>query len=452
MTQFLRKAKMPVSAKSLFDWHARPGAFERLVPPWDDIEVVHSDHSIKDGARLIMRIQKGPAHVTWEALHHDFIDGERFTDTQVRGPFARWVHTHRVETEGDHSVLIDDVDYALPLEPISEVAAGQTKAVLDRMFDFRHRRTFDDLTRHALYKDNEPMKIAITGASGLIGKALTAFLTTGGHDVHPLVRRSAKPGQILWDIRDQTIDAAALEGMDAVIHLAGEPITGRWTDEKKARIRESRVAGTTLLATTLAGLKNPPKVFVSTSAVGFYGDRGAGELDETSGVGTGFLANVCKAWEDAAQPAADAGIRVVHPRIGIVLSPKGGALKELLLPFKLGAGGVVGSGDQYMSWISLDDIVGAFLHVIQNDELSGPVNFTGPKPVPNRAFAKTLGHVLHRPSFIPLPAAAVKLAMGEMGETLLLEGANVVPKKLQISGFKFLHPSLEIALRAELGL
>ncbi len=452
MTRFLRTSALPFSARELFNWHARPGAFERLVPPWDDIEVVHSDNSIEDGARLVMKIHKGPASVTWEASHHDFIDGRQFVDTQVRGPFSKWVHTHRFEETDGGSVLIDDVEYELPLHPVSGIAAAQTKAVLDRMFDFRHRRTLDDLTRHAPYLDQTPMKIAITGASGLIGTALTAFLTTGGHEVHALVRSQPKPGEIQWDIKNQTIDAAGLEGMDAVIHLAGESITGRWTDEKKQRIRDSRTLGTELLAKTLAGLKKPPKVFVSTSATGFYGDRGETQLDETSKAGDGFLADVCKAWENAAQPAKDAGIRVVHPRIGIVLSPKGGALKELLTPFKLGVGGVVGSGEQYMSWITLDDIVGAFLHVLKNDDLSGPVNFTAPNPAQNREFTKTLGQVLSRPTFIPLPAAAVKLGMGEMGKALLLDGQRVMPKQLQSSGFKFLHPTLKAALQAELGL
>lgn len=449
---FTAAVDLPVPVEDLYAWHARPGAFERLVPPWENISVVRSDNAITDGSELVMRIHKGPTWVTWVAHHSDHIPKTQFVDTQVQGPFGYWRHRHLFEPTPGGSRLTDEIHYALPVIPTNLPTQGLVEPMLARMFRFRHRRTLDDLTRHARFKDKPPMKIAISGASGLIGSALKAFLTTGGHQVFSLVRGKPGPNQIAWDPARNTIDSDALEGMDAVIHLAGESISGRWTPEKKRKILESRTRGTELLARTLARLAEPPRVFVSASAIGYYGNRGDAPLDETSSRGEGFLAEVCELWEDAARPAENAGIRVVHPRIGIVLSPSGGALKELLLPFKLGAGGPVGDGRQYMSWITLDDLLGAFLHVIQNDDLRGPVNFTAPNAVQNRDFARTLAGLLNRPGFLPLPATAVKLAMGEMGQALLLDGARVLPDKLQRSGFQFLHPTLETGLRAELGL
>lgn len=456
MRTFEKSIALPVSAQTLFDWHARRGAFERLAPPWENIQVVRSDHSITDGSVLTMRIRKGPAAVQWKALHKDYVEGRQFVDEQVEGPFKYWKHTHRFEPNRDGSSrLIDHIDYELPFSAVSEAVAGrQTESQLERMFRFRHRRTRDDLARHALYSHTEPMKVAITGASGLIGNALGAFLSTGGHEVFPMVRSKPEPNsnEIEWNIKEDRIDRQSLEGIDVLVHLAGEPIAGRWTEEKKKRILNSRIEGTQLVAETLAGLSHGPETLISTSAVGYYGDRGDETITENSDAGSGFLAEVCQAWEESANPAREAGIRVVHPRIGVVLSPEGGALEQMLTPFKMGAGGVVGSGDQYMSWITLDDIVGAMLHIMNTPELEGPVNLTAPNPVTNREFTRTLGKVLHRPTIIPLPEWGVKMAFGEMGEKLLLEGAKVMPTRLVESGFDFLHTDLEAGLKAELGL
>ncbi|MFT7581739.1 MAG: hypothetical protein ACI9MR_003417, partial [Myxococcota bacterium] len=405
---------IPVPAAALYRWHAQPGALIRLTPPWERVEVVEKGEGIDPGARVVMRVRLGPLKKTWEALH---IAPEAlpagalgFADEQVKGPFASWVHQHRMLPAGAAaSTLEDEVHYTLPLEPVSRWVAGWfVRRKLRRMFAFRHRRTLHDVMRH-FTAEVSPMRIAISGASGLIGTALTGFLQTGGHTVVPLVRGTAGPGEIAWSVKDQTIDAAALEGFDAVIHLAGAPVAdGRWTDARKTLIRDSRVDGTRLLATALAGLERKPKVFVSASAVGFYGDRAAEPLDEDSAPGTGFLADVCAAWEAAAEPARTAGIRVVHPRIGVVLSPQGGALDKMLTPVKFGVAGKIGDGKQYMSWIALDDVLGAMLHIIATDAIEGPVNFTAPTPVTNKAFMKTLGRVLRRPTVLPLPAFAVK--------------------------------------------
>jgi uncharacterized protein (TIGR01777 family) len=249
------------------------------------------------------------------------------------------------------------------------------------------------------------------------------------------------------------VDESKMDGVDAVVHLAGENIAaGRWTEERKKRIRESRVVGTQRLCETLGRLTNKPKVVVVASAIGFYGARNDEVLTETSPAGEGFLPEVCEAWEASAQPAIDAGIRVVHPRIGVVLAAKGGALATMLPAFKMGVGGRVGSGKQYMSWVSLDDVVGIIHHLIFTDDISGPVNAVAPNPVTNAEFTKALGRVLRRPTLLPVPKTAIKMLFGEMGEKLVLQGARVIPDKLQKSGFEFLHTDLETALRAELGI
>ncbi len=297
------------------------------------------------------------------------------------------------------------------------------------------------------------MKVLVSGSSGLIGSALLPFLTARDHTVHRLVR-SARPSQVdvAWDPSAARIDATRLSGIDAAVHLAGESIAGgRWTAQRKARIRDSRVEGTRLLAEALGQSPQPPKVLVCASAVGFYGDRGSEQVDEESASGEGFLAEVCREWEAAAAPAAARGIRVVHLRIGVVLSAAGGALATMLTPFRLGLGGVVGSGDQYMSWIALDDVVGAIYHALITQALSGPVNAVAPTPVTNREFTKTLGRVLSRPTLLPIPAFAARLAFGEMADELLLSSTRVAPTKLQATGYRFRFPELEGALRHLLG-
>jgi len=297
------------------------------------------------------------------------------------------------------------------------------------------------------------MKILVSGSSGLIGSQLVPFLEAGGHEVMRLVRRGASgDDEIHWDPAAGSIDGEALAGLDAVVHLAGENIAaGRWNDELKRRIRTSRVEGTRLLCESLAELQTPPPVLVCASAVGFYGDRGNAELDEESEPGTSFLPDVCREWEAAADPARRRGVRVVSLRLGVVLSRDGGALEKMLGPFKLGAGGVIGGGRQYWSWIAIDDVVGAIQHAITCEALNGPVNCVAPNPVTNREFTKTLGRVLGRPTLVPLPAFAARLALGEMADALLLASARVLPKRLQETGYKFRHPELESALLNALG-
>lgn len=298
------------------------------------------------------------------------------------------------------------------------------------------------------------MRIAVTGSTGLIGSRLVADLGGAGHDVVRLVRpgsRTAVGGIVRWDPAAGTIDAGALEGVDAVVHLAGEGIAAkRWTDEQKRRILESRREGTSLLAETLAGLARPPAVLLSGSAVGWYGDRGDEVLTESSGPGSGFLAEVCEAWETAAQPAVDAGIRTAFLRTGLVLDGKGGALAKMLPLFKLGLGGRMGSGRQWWSWVSIDDWVGAARFLLEH-HITGPVNLTGPEPVTNAAFTKALGSVLRRPTVMPVPAFGPKLLLGgELAHELLSASQRVVPEVLEGAGFPFQHRDVTSALRAVL--
>ena len=292
-------------------------------------------------------------------------------------------------------------------------------------------------------------KVAVTGASGLLGRRLMPALDRAGWSAQPLVRRREQPG-IFWDPAGGMLDPSALGGYSAVIHLAGENVFGRWTASKKRRIEESRVRGTRLIAESLAALDAPPSVLISASAIGFYGDRGDELMRESSTKGEGFLADVCGNWEAATAAASEAGMRVVHLRIGIVLDKDGGALAQMLTPFKLGVGGQLGDGRQWFSWIHVDDLVAAILFALENEEVSGPVNGVAPAPVRNRELTKTLGRVLGRPTLLPAPSLALKLAFGQMANETLLASTRVSPDALEAAGFRFQHGQLESALRAEL--
>jgi hypothetical protein len=277
----------------------------------------------------------------------------------------------------------------------------------------------------------------------MVGSQLISSLTSQGHQVVRLARSRASTDEILWDPDRGQIDCSSLEGFDGVVHLAGDNIaSGRWTQEKKKRIRESRIKGTKLLSETLASLAKPPKVLISGSAIGYYGDRGDELLTEESAPGAGFLAEVCREWEAATEAAQNKGIRVAELRTGVVISPKGGALAKMLLPFQMGAGGRLGSGKQYMSWVALDDLVGIIEHLLLHEELKGPVNAVAPNPVTNIEFTAALGAALHRPTIFPVPAVAINLLLGEMANELLLASARVQAKKLLASGYVFRYPDV----------
>jgi uncharacterized protein len=458
---FVYRSRMPASATEVFDWHTRQGAFSRFAPPWERMRLIADGHPIREGSRAEIDVSIGPLWRRWTAEHRDFVPGRRFRDVQIRGPFARWEHTHTIEPEGaDGSWLEDRIEYALPYGPIGRwLGRGLVKRKLRSTFQYRHRTLADDLIAHRKARatseaETSRMRIVVSGSSGLIGGSLVPFLTTGGHSVTRLVRRdrTGGPAAVRWDPVLGTIDQEGLEGHDAIVHLAGENISsGRWNARTKKLIRDSRLEGTRLLCETINRLQKPPKTLVCASAIGFYGDRGDEVLDERFAAGEGFLADLCKDWEALTESVRPRGIRVVNVRFGVVLSPAGGALAKMLTPFKLGVGGVIGSGRQYMSWIGIDDVVGGIHHAITCEALNGPVNVVAPNPVTNRDFTKTLGRALRRPTVLPMPAFAARLALGEMADELLLASTRVVPQRLDETGYKFRNPELEPALQHLLG-
>lgn len=443
---------LPVAPAVAFSWHARQGALRRLLPPWQTVRVVSeqpapgADSIVANGGRVELSVPTGPFYRRWVARHLDCQPGESFTDVMEHGPLARWVHNHRFTAAPQGCTLTDRLDYDLGFP--AGLLAGIVRRDLTRVFAFRHARTRNDLARHADFPAT-PLKIAVTGASGLVGSALVPFLTTGGHQVRTIGRGNA---DIRWDPALGLLDATPLEGTDAVIHLAGESVAQRWTDAAKKRIRDSRVQSTALIARTVAAMKNPPRVLVVASGIGACGTHDDdGERDENAPFGNDFLADVCREWEAAADPARAAGIRVVHVRIGMVLSAAGGALTKMLPAFRFGAGGPIGSGRQWQSWIQLDDLIGVLQRALLDDRLSGAVNAAAPQTLRQRDFADIIGCVLHRPSFAPLPNSAVSLLFGEMGRSLLLSGIRAKPAKLTELGHRWSFPDLEAALRFELG-
>jgi uncharacterized protein (TIGR01777 family) len=443
MRVFKKRSVLPATADEVFAWHARPGAFERLNPPFDPVVVDERSGGLEVGARTVVRMRLGPIEQRFVAEHTAFEAGRMFRDEQKRGPFKRWVHTHRFVPETDTaSALEDEVEYELPLGlPLPFV-----EQTLERMFAFRHAVTRMDLERHVRFKAAPRATIALTGASGLIGTALTAYLTTAGHTVRA-VRRGPNGGP----------DPTAFEGADAVVHLAGANVGQRWTKEKQDEFVSSRVAYTRALVEALARCERRPKVLISGSAIGIYGSRGDEELDERSPLpargthGAEFLATLCMDWESEGEKAAALGVRVVRLRTGVVLTAAGGALTQMLPAFRLGGGGPIGSGRQYMSWLSLDDELGAIEHALFTDGLSGPVNAVAPAPVTNGELSKVLGRVLHRPSFARVPELAVKALFGEMADATVLASQRVKPGALLASGFSFVQPELEGCLRFTLG-
>ena len=464
MTHLLFESELPCSQQHLYDYHACGVAFQRLVAPWENITLrkwlggeatshlppMEQFGDISKGAEVHLTVHQGPIGLPLVAKHTDHQEPNGFTDTQIQGPFSKWEHQHRFILDGHGSSrLVDEIHFQGPGFGLLD---WYFSSIVRRTFHYRHQRTKMDIESHQRYAHHPKKKIVISGASGLIGQALDTFLRTGGHTVLRLVRRSSEdPNDIYWNIKKGEIDASKLEGVDAVVHLAGESIDGRWTKDKKNRIQQSRALGTSLLAETLSKLETPPEVFVSTSAVGAYGNHPTDIATENTPMANDFLGNVCQVWESSASMVQSRDIRLVHPRFGVVLSGRGGALKKMLPPFLAGAGGKVGSGTQWMPWIALDDVVGILFDMIMSPKWSGPVNVVAPNPVQNAEFTKVLGRVLSRPTVLPVPAFAIRTMFGEMGQTLVLEGRHVQSNVLPDSGYPFHFPDLESALRFELG-
>ena len=436
----------------VFSWHERPAAVDRSFPPHQRIETVARTGTIRDGDRITFCARVGPVRMRWTVQHEGYRPPEEFGDRQVAGSYRIMVHRHFFRATGEASCEMTDRVECEPGGILTLLGGRRLQSTVERSLEFYQERVRRDLDRHAS-GPAQPRRVLITGSSGLIGTALGAFLESGGYEVLRLVRRATKsPAEIAWNPAAGQIDADALEGFDAVIHLAGENIgAGRWTATRRQRIRDSRVASTALLCGTLGELRRPPAVLVSASAIGYYGD-GDGMADEAAPAGAGFLAAVTAAWEQAAEPARAAGIRVAHARLGPVLSPRAGMLNRLLPVFRAGAGGVVGSGRQSISWIGLDDAVGALHFLMSSGQAHGAFNVVAPEAATNREFTHTLAAVLRRPAFARVPGIAIRLLLGEMGDQLILKGKAVIPARLTELGFRWLEPTLDGALRWELGI
>jgi uncharacterized protein len=426
----------------VFAWHTRPGAVVRLTPPWLPVRVVREAASVRDG-RAVLAL---PGGLRWVAAHQpdSYDPPNRFADALESLPLP-WRHVHEFARAGDQFTLVTDaVDTPLPAR------------ALRPMFAYRHRQLAGDLAAHSMARAvcPDPLTVAVTGSGGLIGTALTALLTTGGHRVIRLVRRPPRdPAERRWQPEDP--DPELLSGIDAVIHLAGASLAGRFSPTRKQEIRDSRITPTRRLAELAAVSAGPGnlRAFVTASAIGIYGpDRKDEVLTEDSSMGDGFLADVVTDWEQAAAPAAAAGVRAVQVRTGIVQTPRGGMLRYLYPWFAAGLGGRLGDGKQWLSWIGLDDLLDVYLRAVTDPGLSGPVNAVAPEPVRNAVYARTLAAVLRRPALLPVPALGPRLLLGAEGAGELAEASQRVrPQRLADAGHRFRHPGLEAALRHVLG-
>lgn len=458
---FRRATELPVAPEVAWAWHLAPGALQRLVPGFERVSV-ETEPALEVGARGVLRLRRGPLSLRWvariTALDRAAL---RFVDEQESGPFASWRHEHRIEaTPGGPGTarLVDEIRWRAPFGPLGALLAPLVvERQLARTFAWRHRVTRHDLALHARY-GLPRLRIGMTGATGFVGSRLAALLSTGGHDVVRFVRRVPRDAtEVRWDPRQwnpaaNAGDRAALEGLDAVIHLAGESVAGlRWTAAKKARIAQSRLEGSRTLVAGLCALERPPRIFLAASAVGFYGQRGDEVLTEASARGTGFLAETCEAWEAETARAADFA-RVVQLRLGVVLDPAGGALRVMLPAFRMGAGGPLAGGAAWFPWVALDDVLGAFVHALATEGLAGPVNVAAPGEVRQGDFARALGRALRRPAFVPVPRLALRAILGrEQADEMLLASARVRPLALKTSGFPFAYPDLDAALGHVLG-
>lgn len=448
MQVFESSVDLPVTIQEAFAYHEREGALKRLTPPWESVEIESSDGSLKPGSRVVLKTKIAGVPLRWIAEHRDYDPPNRFEDVALSGPFSSWHHKHLFRSVTPiSSQLTDHIDYEVPLGPIGSTLGGSFVAnKLKAMFAYRHRVTHDDLATKARYSLS-PMTIGITGSSGLVGKDLVPFLSLLGHK--PLRAKRQGDGAATTFL---LTNGSTWGDCDAVVHLAGKSIAeNRWTSRVKQDLRNSRVGPTRVLCEQLASLPKPPKVLICASAIGIYGNRGDEILDEDSSIANDFLAGIASEWEDACEPARQAGIRVVNLRFGIILSPRGGAIRKMLMPAKLGAGGPLGSGNQWWSWVAIDDVLGAIYHAIAREQVIGPMNVTAPNPVTQIEFAKTLGKVLGRPALIPMPAFVLRLTLGEMADGLLLASARVQPSKLQSTSYPFRFSNLEVALRHMLG-
>ena len=446
----------------LFEYHEQAGAINRLIPPWEPASVVASNDSLQVGSLVSVRNKIGPISQIWKAEHTQYVRNELFVDELKSGPFAKWKHEHRFAPISDSaSILTDRIDFQLHGAPLSNVLKSWVDSKLTAMFRFRHRITADDLKFSELLPTAQhQLRIGVSGSSGLIGRRTIELASVLGIEVVRSTRPQSDqppsrwPRGVLSAPEDQL---EAFENLDAWIHLGGAGIADkRWTNSYKQAIKNTRIDSTKKLVTRLSQLKSPPKALICASGVGIFGNRGDERLDESSSVarsatGDDFLSEVAREWEAAAMKYSDRSGRVALARFGVVLHPRSGALSKMLLPFRLAAGGPMGSGKQYWPWVHIDDAASILLWLALASDRQGPVHVVAPECLSNRDFSAVLAKVLHRPSWLPAPAFALRIALGEMADALLLASARTVPSVLLESGFPFRFPTLEGALRNVLG-
>lgn len=429
----------------------RRGARERLLPPWESIRL-RDARDLAPGVVTEALVPASGRRWHLQSTVQECVPERTILLQQTRGPFRQWSHRYEFAPEEDGCRLREQLSYELPYGAVGRVLGSRLQARLERLLDARAQRARADLGRLRDVRTRPRLTIAVSGASGLIGRSLTAFLSSGGHRVLRLVRtpHPTDPDAVRWDPQAGHVDAG-IAAADAVIHLAGASIATRWTARARTRIRDSRIQGTRTLAEALARLGDRPRTLLCASAIGWYGDRGEELLAEDAPAGHGFLADVCRDWEQAADAARAAGVRVAHVRIGMVLSGQGGALPPLVRPLRLGLSPTCGDGRQWVSWIALDDLVYLLHHVLHAPSLHGPINAVAPMPIRQRELVAALGKILDRRPRLHVPAALIRTCLGDMGRELLLASTRVVSRVLELETFAYACPDLEQALRWELG-
>jgi len=456
---YTKESSVSASAEELFAWHQCPAAFQRLMPPWEQVELEHYEGGIQDGVQVTLKSKIGPLSFRWQLKHCDYQAPIQFCDLQMRGPFRYWKHIHGFRSRDEHgSSLRDTVNYALPFGLLGSLLGGRmVRKRLERLFRFRHEVTINDMAHHTDTRYWARQRVLITGGNGLIGRSLAAFLNTQGHDVFILSRsgesRTVGCKGIKWDPSEKKVNIARLEGFDSIIHLAGENLAGgRWTAKRKQELESSRVDVTGFLVDCIRKLEAKPKVFISASGTGYYPQDKEQFFGEDAESGAGFIPQLCEKWEGASSELESMGIRRVILRTGMVVTARGGALAKMLPMIKAGLGGSLGGGKQYWSWIALTDHLRLIECAMLQDAYEGVINAVAPKPIRAGDFTRTLARLLKRPHLLPAPAFGMKLMLGQMADDLLLSSQGVVSNRLEDLEFHHYYPDLEMALRHTLGL
>ncbi len=429
------RSSLPASAEQVYNWLRCKGSVARQVSPWRCVKFLSEGNG-----RIELLVRPRLFWRKWILEQKDEIPGLAFSERQIEGPYSYWLHRYRLYPQGNECDLEEEVEWH----------GAMDREHLNRLLIWKHATLAQDLMTYARYSKHLVLRILVSGSTGLVGRSLCAFLRGGGHEVVRLVRTPSLRGSdtIYWNPHTGEVENELFEGFDAVIHLAGDNIsTGRWTPHKKESLFLSRCRDTWFLSQILNRLARPPKTFICASAIGFYGSRDEESLTEKSAQGSGFLADLCEKWERAACVREDQGVRVVHARFGAILSPAGGMLGQMLPVFRWGLGGRLGSGRQIISWIAIDDVMGALYHALMKEEVAGALNLTTPHPVTQRAFAEILAHRLGRKAVLALPRSLLQMAFGQMANEVLLASARVLPKRLEETGYLFRYPTLEEALK-----